>query len=334
MAARLTFPRPRAPAPRPSPRSAAHAPSGKFSTGSRIAQVVLYEAFEGPVMPCAKTQLPAADNAPTFLEKPGAHPRDGPRPQPCPQSLSGAVQRSPFLRQLVRPLRHLCRRLHPISRPAVAGPDLAFRGQRASGAWMAACTSWRAGDAAVGARQGGPIPVQRRAPRGSNSKTDRSVPCISRMATPHPCRTDRPQRRPQGAGRRPFQATQPPPARAPAKGGRGHAALSAFGLGLRATLRRGWKLAHQQRSFSAPTPKREFDDLAAGRMPRGRHALCLRAGSAGADTPTGPERFEIILNGPPGHPSTPEDAYRCRTHTFETLARMGLRFSPTPDITA
>lgn len=107
--------------------------------------------------------------------------------------------------------------------------------------------------------------------------------------------------------------------------------LSAFVWGFAATPA-GVELAHHNVFFCAD-PKREFDDLAAGRMPEDG-TLYVCAQDRGGDTPTGPERFEIILNGPPGHPSTPEDAYRCRTHTFETLARMGLRFSPTPDITA
>lgn len=107
--------------------------------------------------------------------------------------------------------------------------------------------------------------------------------------------------------------------------------LSAFVWGFAATPS-GVDLAHHNVFFCAE-PKREFDDLAAGRMPADG-TLYVCAQDRGGATPTGPERFEIILNGPPGHPSTPEDAYRCRTRTFETLAQMGLRFSPTPDVTA
>ncbi|WP_416914820.1 MAG: 1-hydroxycarotenoid 3,4-desaturase CrtD [Roseicyclus sp.] len=107
--------------------------------------------------------------------------------------------------------------------------------------------------------------------------------------------------------------------------------LSAFVWGFAAEPA-GVDLAHHNVFFCAD-PKREFDDLAAGRMPEDG-TLYVCAQDRGGPAPTGPERFEIILNGPPGHPSTPEDAYTCRTRTFETLARMGLRFSPTPDITA
>ena len=107
--------------------------------------------------------------------------------------------------------------------------------------------------------------------------------------------------------------------------------LSAFVWGFAAEPA-GVDLAHHNVFFCAD-PKREFADLAAGRMPEDG-TLYVCAQDRGGDTPTGPERFEIILNGPPGHPSTPEDAYTCKTRTFETLARMGLRFSPTPDISA
>jgi carotenoid 1,2-hydratase len=47
----------------------------------------------------------------------------------------------------------------------------------------------------------------------------------------------------------------------------------------------------------------------------------------------GPERFEIIMNGPPGHLATDEERQTCRTRTFATLEKMGLTFSPVPDDT-
>jgi len=107
--------------------------------------------------------------------------------------------------------------------------------------------------------------------------------------------------------------------------------LSAFVWGFAAEPA-GVDLAHHT-VFFCPDPKREFDDLAAGRMPEDG-TLYVCAQDRGGAAPTGPERFEIILNGPPGHPSTAEDAYTCRTRTFDSLARMGLRFSPTPDVAA
>ena len=121
------------------------------------------------------------------------------------------------------------------------------------------------------------------------------------------------------------------PAQAVPKAGVKARSLSAFVWGF-AARPVGMDLAHHNVFFCAD-PKREFDDLTAGRMPSDG-TLYVCAQDRGGDTPTGTERFEIILNGPPGHPSTPEDAYTCRTRTFETLAKMGLRFSPTPDISA
>jgi 1-hydroxycarotenoid 3,4-desaturase len=107
--------------------------------------------------------------------------------------------------------------------------------------------------------------------------------------------------------------------------------LSAFVWGFAAEAS-GVDLAHHNVFFCAD-PKQEFADLAAGRMPRDG-TLYVCAQDRGGAPPISPERFEIILNGPPGHPSTPEDAYTCRTRTFETLSQMGLRFSPTPQISA
>ena len=107
--------------------------------------------------------------------------------------------------------------------------------------------------------------------------------------------------------------------------------LSAFVWGFAAEPV-GVELAHHN-VFFCDNPAQEFRDLAAGRMPSDG-TLYVCAQDRGGDAPTGAERFEIILNGPPGHPSTPEDAYTCRTRTFETLSQMGLRFSPTPQVSA
>ncbi|WP_439136764.1 1-hydroxycarotenoid 3,4-desaturase CrtD [Roseicyclus sp.] len=107
--------------------------------------------------------------------------------------------------------------------------------------------------------------------------------------------------------------------------------LSAFVWGFAAEPV-GVELAHHN-VFFCDNPRQEFRDLAAGRMPDDG-TLYVCAQDRGGKVPTGPERFEIILNGPPGHPSTTEDAYTCRTRTFETLTKMGLRFSPTPQVNA
>jgi len=107
--------------------------------------------------------------------------------------------------------------------------------------------------------------------------------------------------------------------------------LSAFVWGFAAEPA-GVELAHHNVFFCAD-PRREFEDISQGRMPADGTLYVCAQDRGGAPT-SGAERFEIILNGPPGHPSTPEDAYTCRTRTFETLQAMGLRFSPTPDVTA
>ncbi len=120
-----------------------------------------------------------------------------------------------------------------------------------------------------------------------------------------------------------------PKSSVPAKG-TAPRSLSAFVWGY-AAKPHGIDLAHHNVFFCAD-PKTEFDDLAAGRMPRDG-TLYICAQDRGGQTPQGLERFEIILNGPAGHPSTPEDANLCRTRTFETLKSWGLTFSPTPETT-
>ena len=44
----------------------------------------------------------------------------------------------------------------------------------------------------------------------------------------------------------------------------------------------------------------------------------------------GPERFEIIMNGPPGQPAPKEEFAQCQTRVFDRLEAMGLRLSPRP----
>jgi 1-hydroxycarotenoid 3,4-desaturase len=52
---------------------------------------------------------------------------------------------------------------------------------------------------------------------------------------------------------------------------------------------------------------------------------------AGAGRPSGPERFEIIVNAPAGRPDQPEDFARCHDRTFSTLRQRGLWFTPDPE---
>jgi 1-hydroxycarotenoid 3,4-desaturase len=104
--------------------------------------------------------------------------------------------------------------------------------------------------------------------------------------------------------------------------------LSAFVWGFAAEPR-GVGLAHHNVFFCAD-PRVEFGDVAAGRMPRDATLYVCAQDRGGDCPPKGPERFEIIMNGPPGHRATDEDRDTCRTRTFETLERMGLSFSPVP----
>jgi 1-hydroxycarotenoid 3,4-desaturase len=106
--------------------------------------------------------------------------------------------------------------------------------------------------------------------------------------------------------------------------------LSAFVWGFAAEPR-GVELAHHN-VFFCEDPRVEFGDIAAGRMPRDATLYVCAQDRGGAVAPQGPERFEIIMNGPPGHRATDEERQTCRTRTFETLAGMGLSFSPVPDL--
>jgi 1-hydroxycarotenoid 3,4-desaturase len=107
--------------------------------------------------------------------------------------------------------------------------------------------------------------------------------------------------------------------------------LSAFVWGFAAEPH-GVELAHHNVFFCAD-PKVEFGDIAKGRMPLDATLYICAQDRGGAARPVGPERFEIIMNGPPGHLATDEERQTCRTRTFATLEKMGLTFSPVPDDT-
>ncbi|MEM7643703.1 MAG: 1-hydroxycarotenoid 3,4-desaturase CrtD [Pseudomonadota bacterium] len=88
--------------------------------------------------------------------------------------------------------------------------------------------------------------------------------------------------------------------------------------------------------FFARTPNSEFAEIAQDRLPTDPTLyVCAQDRGAGAK-PTGPERFEIILNGAPrpGTRPDPQETIQCRKTTFETLARMGLTFDQTPPTSA
>ncbi|MDG4646947.1 phytoene desaturase family protein [Roseibacterium sp. SDUM158017] len=122
----------------------------------------------------------------------------------------------------------------------------------------------------------------------------------------------------------------PSPRRAVPRRGVEPRSLSAFVWGFAAEAH-GADLAHHN-VFFCDDPRAEFGDIAQGRMPRDATLYLCAQDRGGADAPTGRERFEIIMNGPPGYRATDEDRRTCRTRTFETLSRMGLTFSPAPDL--
>ncbi|MEQ3729015.1 MAG: 1-hydroxycarotenoid 3,4-desaturase CrtD [Tateyamaria sp.] len=81
--------------------------------------------------------------------------------------------------------------------------------------------------------------------------------------------------------------------------------------------------------FFARDPHTEYTPLTQGQpQPDPTLYVCAqdRFGNA---TPTGPERFEIILNSPPA--STDKARETCKTLILSTLSQHGLTFSPTPD---
>jgi len=96
----------------------------------------------------------------------------------------------------------------------------------------------------------------------------------------------------------------------------------------------GRDLAHHN-VFFGREPQSEFADLAAGRMPADPSLyICAQGRETGPAS--GPERFEIILNGPAVTTARAPDteAEQCRDRVFQTLARHGLRFDRLPDLTS
>jgi hypothetical protein len=103
-------------------------------------------------------------------------------------------------------------------------------------------------------------------------------------------------------------------------------------LGFRRRTARAWSLPITT-SFSAPIRRWNSATSPRGGCPRDATLYICAQDRGGATRPTGPERFEIIMNGPPGHLATDEERQTCRTRTFATLEKMGLTFSPVPDDT-
>ena len=108
--------------------------------------------------------------------------------------------------------------------------------------------------------------------------------------------------------------------------------LSAF-VHAFAAVPRGVDLAYHT-VFFADDPQAEFAALAAGQRPKdGTLYVCAqdRAGGQPAVAQS-PERFEIILNGPPGgeRAETEREIAECQTQVFGRLETFGLSFAPQP----
>lgn len=88
-------------------------------------------------------------------------------------------------------------------------------------------------------------------------------------------------------------------------------------------------LIHHNVFFSAD-PKAEFGPLGQGEMPEKPTLYLCAEDRAAGQVPKGPERFEIIVNAPPGRPDHPKDYAACHARTFHRLSQMGLTFSPEP----
>ncbi len=85
--------------------------------------------------------------------------------------------------------------------------------------------------------------------------------------------------------------------------------------------------------FFGSDPGAEFTALAQGQRPTDATLYLCAQDRTGDTPPDGPERFEIILNGPPvpdGATETEKDIAQCQTQVFARLASFGLRFDPQP----
>lgn len=101
----------------------------------------------------------------------------------------------------------------------------------------------------------------------------------------------------------------------------------------------GPALAHHTVFFGSDQ-KAEFAALSRGERPVDATLYICAQDRIGGAAPDGPERFEIILNGPPLTPDgrvqdkQDQDAEReiaqCQTQVFARLAQFGLRFDPAP----
>lgn len=94
----------------------------------------------------------------------------------------------------------------------------------------------------------------------------------------------------------------------------------------------GAELTHHNVFFTSD-PAREFGPIARGQMPD-EATLYVCAQDRHHGTPTGPERFEIIMNAPAKTGEHSGEIAQCRARTFPQLARFGLSFDQPPPDTA
>jgi 1-hydroxycarotenoid 3,4-desaturase len=85
--------------------------------------------------------------------------------------------------------------------------------------------------------------------------------------------------------------------------------------------------------FFGHDPRAEFDALARGQRPTDATLYLCAQDRTDDRIPTGPERFEIIMNGPPDQGTraeTEKDIADCQTQVFSRLRAFGLSFDPQP----
>jgi 1-hydroxycarotenoid 3,4-desaturase len=92
---------------------------------------------------------------------------------------------------------------------------------------------------------------------------------------------------------------------------------------------RGAELIHHNVFFTADAAT-EFGPLAQGQTPLARTVYVCAEDRASGLPIDGPERFEMILNAPPGLPDDTTLEDQCRSSTFSTLLACGLTFDREP----
>lgn len=125
-------------------------------------------------------------------------------------------------------------------------------------------------------------------------------------------------------------------------GGPAVSAVAARGIRPRSLSAQVWAFAarasgsadlHHHNVFFGSDPDREFGPIARGEMPEDPTLyVCAQDRGSSRPDPTGPERFEIIMNAPPlPRDHGLQEDRPCRIPVFQTLARSGLILDPPPD---